>query len=74
MARPKNLTGVNGICATCTRDCKQSARMEVDYCPQYLARATPGDTEAAAAKGLMVDRPLRDNPRSRCPKSNRRGV
>ena len=57
MARPRNLTGVNSFCQTCTRACKQSVRMEIVYCPSYHAQATPGDTEAAAAKGLMVDRP-----------------
>ena len=50
MARPKNPTGVNEVCATCACHCKQSATVEVVSCPSYLAQATPAGIEAALAE------------------------
>ena len=35
MARPKELAGVNKICAQCSRSCKQAANTVIIHCPQF---------------------------------------
>ena len=34
----KSIAGINKLCAQCLKECKQSARVKVVYCPFFIMR------------------------------------